>query len=316
VTKTLTLNETAAFLKTHDGYLILTHRRPDGDTVGSAAALCRALRAMGKRAWIYPNPQLTPKFAPYHAGLTGNPAEADTVISVDVAAEKLFPFGMETAKVALAIDHHGTNSGFAACTCVNEKMAACGEILVALLPLLGVEMDRQIADALYAAISTDTGCFRYSNVTANTFRCAAACADAGADVFGINRVFFEIRRMARLRLEAYLTGHIEFFAGGKVAIAAIPNALMDELGLTEDDVDDTSCFGRSIEGVQIAAMLREVEGGLGKLSLRTGPEYNAAEICARLGGGGHPAAAGASVPGGIPGVRDALLKVLKEDAVI
>ena len=122
--------------------------------------------------------------------------------------------------------------------------------------------------------------------------------------------------MARLRLEAYLTGHIEFFAGGKVAIAAIPNALMDELGLTEDDVDDISGFGRSIEGVQIAAMLREVEGGLGKLSLRTGPEYNAAEICARLGGGGHPAAAGASVPGGIPGVRDALLKVLKEDAVI
>jgi hypothetical protein len=152
VAKTLTLNETAAFLKTHDGYLILTHRRPDGDTVGSAAALCRALRAMGKRAWIYPNPQLTPKFAPYHAGLTGNPAEADTVISVDVAAEKLFPFGMETAKVALAIDHHGTNSGFAACTCVNEKMAACGEILVALLPLLGVEMDRQIADALYTRL--------------------------------------------------------------------------------------------------------------------------------------------------------------------
>ena len=313
MTKKLTLNEAADFFKTHDDYLILTHRRPDGDTVGSAAALCRALRALGKRARIYPNPQLTPKFAPCHEGLTGEPARGDTVVSVDIADRSLFPFGAEQAEVALAIDHHGTNSGFAARTHTDETRAACGEILVELLPLLGVTMDKPMADALYTAISTDTGCFRYANVTANTFRCAAVCAEAGADVFQINRVFFETKRMARLRLEAYLTEHIEFFAGGRVALFAIPNALMDELGLTEDDVDDISGFGRTIEGVQIAAMLREVENGLGKLSLRTGKEYNAAKICAKLGGGGHPGAAGASVPGGIPGVRAALLDALREE---
>ena len=330
MTKNLTLRETAEFLKTHDDYLILTHRRPDGDTVGSAAALCRALRALGKRAGIYPNPQLTPKFAPFHEGLTDwNTGDGSLcsgtqitvpcvpcvpcVLSVDVASRNLFPFGMEQAEVALAIDHHGTNSGFAACTHSDETRAACGEILVELLPLLGVTMDKAMADALYTAISTDTGCFRYANVTANTFRCAAVCAEAGADVFQINRVFFETKRMARLRLEAYLTEHMEFFAGGRVALSAIPNALMDELGLTEDDVDDISGFGRTIEGVQIAAMLREVENGLGKLSLRTGPEYSAAKICAKLGGGGHPGAAGASVPGGIPGVRAALLDALREE---
>ena len=313
MTQHLTLNETAEFLKTHDHYLILTHRRPDGDTVGSAAALCRALRALGKEARIYPNPQMTPKFAPYHAGLTGAAAAGDTVVSVDVADVRLFPFGMEDAQVDLAIDHHGTNSGFAARTHADETKAACGEVLVALLPLLGAAMDKPMADALYVAISTDTGCFRYSNVTANTFRCAAACADAGADVFPINRAFFEVKRQSRLKLEAYLTEHMEFFAGGKVAVSAIPNALMDELGLTEDDVDDISGFGRAIEGVQLAAMLREVEHGEGKLSLRSGPEFNAAKICAKLGGGGHPAAAGASVPGGIPGVRAALLEALKEE---
>ena len=313
MTQHLTLNETAEFLKTHDHYLILTHRRPDGDTVGSAAALCRALRALGKEARIYPNPQMTPKFAPYHAGLTGAAAAGDTVVSVDVADVRLFPFGMEDAQVDLAIDHHGTNSGFAARTHADETKAACGEVLVALLPLLGAAMDKPMADALYVAISTDTGCFRYSNVTANTFRCAAACADAGADVFPINRAFFEVKRQSRLKLEAYLTEHMEFFAGGKVAVSAIPNALMDELGLTEDDVDDISGFGRAIEGVQLAAMLREVEHGQGKLSLRSGPEFNAAKICAKLGGGGHPAAAGASAPGGIPGIRKALLDVLREE---
>jgi phosphoesterase RecJ-like protein len=169
-----------------------------------------------------------------------------------------------------------------------------------------------MAEALYVAISTDTGCFRYSNVTAETFRCAAACMEAGAEVHPINRTFFEIKRKARLRLEAYLTEHMEFFADGKVAVSAIPNAVMDELDLTEDDVDDISGFGRSVEGVELAAMLREVDGGMGKLSLRSSAAFNAAAICARLGGGGHPAAAGASVPGGIPAIRSALLKVLAD----
>ncbi|MBQ4302067.1 MAG: DHH family phosphoesterase, partial [Oscillospiraceae bacterium] len=132
MTKKLTLPETAEYLKTHDDYLILTHRRPDGDTVGSAAALCRMLRAIGKRAAVYPNPQITPKFAPYWTGLTGT--GGGTLVSVDVAGPNLFPYGMEDAKVDLAIDHHGTNSGFAARTYADETHAACGEILISLCP--------------------------------------------------------------------------------------------------------------------------------------------------------------------------------------
>ena len=170
-----------------------------------------------------------------------------------------------------------------------------------------------MAEALYVAISTDTGCFRYSNVTANTFRCAAACVAAGAEIFPINRTFFEIKRRARLQLEAYLVEHMEFFAGGKVAVSAIPQALMEELGLTEDDIDDISGFGRAVEGVELAAMLREVENGRGKISVRTSPAFNAAKICARLGGGGHPGAAGATVEGGIPAARTAILAAIGEE---
>ena len=308
------LNEAAAFLKSHDDYLILTHRRPDGDTVGSAAALCRSLRAIGKTAWIYPNPEFTPKFSTYLETLVadgqGPSVNQHTVISVDVASPGLFPFGAEDAAVALAIDHHGTNTHFAERTLVQPERAACGEIIWSLLPALGVTPTRALAEAVYVAVSTDTGCFRYSNVTADTLRVASDCVAAGADIFPINRRFFTLKRWPRLQLESELTRSTRFCHGGLVSVSEIPAALMDRLGLTEDDVDDVSGFGRSIEGVEIAVMLREVEGGKGKVSVRTGPAYNAAQICARLGGGGHAAAAGATVEGGIEAAKSLVLRAI------
>ena len=322
MTARLTLQEVADYLRAHDNYLLLSHRRPDGDTVGSCAALCRALRAMGKQAWVYANPQFTPKFMPYLDGLTLRPEQFSifnsqfSIVACDIASRGLFPFGMEDAEVALAIDHHGTNDGFAARTHADETKAACGELLVDLLPLLGVDMTKEMAEALYVAISTDTGCFRYVNTTANTFRAAAACAAAGAELYPINRLFFDTRRLARLRLEAHLTEHMEFFADGKVAVSAIPDSLISGLGLTEDDIDDISGFGRTVEGVEIAAMLREVEDGRGKISLRCSPAYSAARICARLGGGGHPGAAGATVEGGIPAARAAVLASIAEELAL
>ena len=335
MTARLTLAETADFLKANDNYLLLSHRRPDGDTVGSCTALCLALRSVGKRAWVYPNPQFTPRFAPYLEGLvgrpdlrpphsdakddgnggqgSGRPTQTPCVISCDIASRGLFPFGMEDAAVDLAIDHHGTNDGFAARTLVDGNAAACGELLTTLITALGVPLDKPMAEALYVAISTDTGCFRYSNVTAATLRAAAACVDAGAEIYPINRVFFETKRRPRLALEAWLVEHMEYFAGGRVAVCAIPQALLERLNLTEDDIDDISGFGRTIEGVEIAVMLRDVENGMGKASVRTDPAFDAARICRRLGGGGHPAAAGANLPGGIPAIREAVLASIAQE---
>ena len=173
---------------------------------------------------------------------------------------------------------------------------------------------KRTAEALYVGLSTDTGCFRFSNVTAATLRAAAACIDCGADTFAINQVMFLTKRLPRLQLEAHLTQTTAFYANGKVAVSAIPDALRDELGLTEDDIDDISGFGREIAGVEIAVMLRQ-EGARGKISVRTSPNYNASEICARLGGGGHRAAAGASVDGGIEAARAAILDALRAEGV-
>ena len=315
----MTRSELCAFLRAHDTYVILTHRRPDGDTIGCAAALCMGLRQMGKRAAVLQNRQLTPRFAPYLDGLVcAEVPEAATLVSVDIASEGLLSFDAEPylPRIALAVDHHGSNSLPLENKLVEAGKAACGEIIYEILAELGVHITKPIAEALYVAISTDTGCFKYSNTSANTFRVAARLVEAGADVFPINKLFFDTKSFARLKLEARLVDNMEFFAGGRVAICCLPNAWLEELQLTEDDVDAISGFARSIEGVQIGVMIREVENGLGKLSVRTGPEYSASDICQALGGGGHAAAAGASVPGGITGARRAILAVLSERGIV
>ena len=286
----------ARALEKLDRAVILTHRRPDGDTVGCAAALCLGLRQLGKTAFILENPELTEKYRPYFEGLTCQTiGENDTIVAVDVAAEDMFAKGLVLPRqIDLAIDHHGTNSGYAKKSLIRSDRAACGEIVYAVLRKLGVEISGPIAEALYVAVSTDTGCFRYSNVTANTLRIAAALLEAGVDAYAVNRRMFEIKRFARLRLEAYLTETMRFYAGGKIGVCLIPADIRERLGLTEDDVDDISGFARMIEGVELAAMLRQMPGST-KLSLRSGRLYDSGAICKALGGGGHFGAAGATL---------------------
>lgn len=311
--KQLTMDETAAFFRQHDHFCIVTHRRPDGDTIGCAAGLCRGLRLLGKQAVIFENIQFTPKFRGYLDGLTAHAIPADaTIVSVDIASPGLFPLNWPTdaGTVGLAIDHHGSNTGFAELTCLHPEAAACGEVILQLLELLAVPVDPATAEALYLAISTDTGCFRYSNTTANTLLCAARCKQLGADTFSVNKAMFMTRRYNRLQLESYLTQTAEFYLDGAVCVCAIPEEVCRRLALTEDDIDDISGFPREIEGVQIGVTLRQVEGGRGKISVRSAPGVDASAICAKLGGGGHAAAAGATVPGGIDGAKSAILSAI------
>lgn len=313
----MTRSEVCTVFRERDSFALLTHRRPDGDTIGSAAALCRALRALGKSAFILENEQFTPRFAPFLEGLVcKNLPENAFAVAVDIASESLLSFDAARLDLLplLAIDHHGGNS-LACPKLVEADKAACGEIVFALIRELDVCLDRQMAEALYVALSTDTGCFRYANVTANTLRTAAELVEAGADIAPINRLFFDTRSLSRLKLEARLTESTQFYADGLVGLCVLPKSWLDELGVCEDDIDSISGFARSIEGVEIGIMIREVENGIGKLSVRTGLRYNAAEFCARLGGGGHAGAAGASVPGGIECAKREILRVLRESGL-
>ena len=317
MTKTVHNQETAEFLRAHDHYLILNHRRPDGDAVGSAAALCRGLRAMGKEAWVWKNPQTSQRLSVYLTGLeTEAVPDQATIVSVDMATENLLPMnGAEfIGKTVLSIDHHMSNEGYAAMTNVQPACAACGELLLDILSQLG-PVDQTMAEALYLAISTDTGCFQYSNVTGNTLRAAAALKDLGADTFPINKIMFGTKTIARLRLESALTESIEFYAGGKVGLCVMTNAMLDAIGASADDTDDISGFARNIEGVEIGVMIQELREGGAKISLRTDEAHNASDICGQLGGGGHKAAAGATVPGGVSKAKERILEAIAHSGV-
>ena len=311
------VSDAARALEAQDDILILTHRRPDGDTIGCASALCLGLRQLGKTAFVLKNEQFTPRFQPFLDGLVCETLPVDvTVISTDIASEGLLSFDavrMDLTPVC-AVDHHGSNS-LACPKLVEADKAACGEIVHAILQELGVRVTKRIAECLYVAVSTDTGCFKFSNTSANTHRTAAALIEAGADVYSINKVFFDTKSFSRLRLEAKLTDTMEFYADRAVGVCVMPKSLLAEFSVTEDDLDSISGFARSIEGVKIGVMIREVEDGLGKISLRTEAPYDAAKICGLLGGGGHAAAAGASVPGGIAGAKTAILQALRDSGV-
>ena len=315
--KLLTIAEAAEVLLQNDNYIMLTHRRPDGDTIGSSAALCGGLRALGKTAAVLENPQFTEKYRPYLDGLTVDSVpDGAFLVSVDVAVGNILAYNAVdyVNQIQLKLDHHTRSDDFAPQGFVDATAAACAEVILAILQEMKAPIGKRTAEALYLGLSTDTGCFRFSNVTANTLRAGAKCIDCGADTFAINQVMFLTKRLPRLQLEAHLTQSTEFYAGGKVAVSAIPDKLKEELGLTEDDIDDISGFGREIAGVEIAVMLRQV-GERGKISVRTSPNYNASEICARVGGGGHNAAAGASVDGGIEGAKQAILDAICAEGV-
>ena len=294
----LTKNQTAEFLSENDHYVILTHRRPDGDTLGSSALLCRGLRQLGKTAHILCNPEITAKYAHLHEGLTTNTVkDGDILVAVDTASQGMLPeaFSQYADKIVLRIDHHATASSFTQMELVEADAAACGEIVYGVLMQMGAKLDEAMADVLYTAVSTDTGCFRYANTTADTLAVASECAKVSKNLFAINQALFDTNSLGRLRLQGWLVENAIFLREGKIAICALPKSVEDELGLTEDDLENISGFPRSIEGVKIAATIREDGENRVKISVRAVPGYDAGEICQHFGGGGHKGAAGASM---------------------
>ena len=296
--KRLNKTEVCEFFQGRDRFVILTHRRPDGDTLGSAAALCLGLRQLGKTAHVLHNPEVTEKYTWLVRNISKQEiSPEDTLVCVDVASPGMLPeaFAHLQDKIALRIDHHASATGFTPVSLVDGKAAACGQLIYDVLMEMGVSLTQPIADALYTAISTDTGCFRYANTQSHTFQVAAACAQVSENLFKLNQVLFETNSLGRLRLQGWLIDHAKFYQEGKICICALPLSVEREMGLTEDDLENISGFPRTIEGVKIAATLRQQPDGLVKISVRALPGYNGAAICEKFGGGGHAGAAGCSM---------------------
>ncbi len=311
----MTVKEAADWLGSHDRYLILTHKRPDGDTIGCAAGLCRGLRGLGKTAHICPGTGETHLFTPYLEGLLAPEGfQPETVVSVDIAARGLFT---DTGKpwlergIDLAIDHHPSQEFFAKETCLDASRAACGEIIYEILAQLG-QVNAETALPLYVAVSTDTGCFQYGNTTAHTHRVAAALMDTGLDVFPLNKRHFRTKTWARLQVERLIVERMHRYEDGKIAVAPVSLSLLDEAGATEEDMEDIAAFLGQIEGVETSITIRELADGGCKLSVRTSGGLNATKVCAVLGGGGHAAAAGCTVNVGLKEAEEQVLAAIRQ----
>lgn len=308
----MTIQETAAMLQTMNRVLLLTHVRPDGDTIGSAAALCQALRDMGKTAYLLPNAGTTETYQPYAEGYWGaEDFEPDYVVSVDIAALSLLPENAKkyAGRIHLSIDHHPSNEGFAPHLCVLPEMAACGEIVYEIVRLM-TPVTQEIALPLYVAVSTDTGCFVYSNTSAHTHRVAAALLETGIAVAGVNKALFRTKSRTRLAMEAWMAEWAEYYDNDRVVIMQIPRSLCLDYKATEADVEELSSLAALVAGTDCGVTLRELEGGRVKISLRTGPRVNATAVCALLGGGGHAAAAGATISGSMKEAKQAVLQAI------
>ncbi len=308
----ITAKEAAALLRSAENILIVTHIRPDGDAAGSGCALCLGLRALGKTAFLAANPPsmtryekyLTPYFAP--AGFTPG-----FVAVVDTASAGQFPPGWEPLAgcADLAIDHHGTNSGYAKKTLLDDHSAAAGELVYLTLRELGAAITPAIAEALYVALATDTNGFRTAGTTGRTLAIAAELHDAGFDVFALTRRLFETKTASRLRLEAALFGGMRFPREG-VCVMTLPYGTITACGASEDDMDKLSTLTMTPEGVWAGLLLRQLPSGDWKISLRTDGSVHAGQVLRIVGGGGHPDAAGTVMTGEPADMEAAILAAL------
>lgn len=301
----MTVREFAELIRGRDRFLILTHRRPDGDTVGSAAALCRGLRAFGKTAFVLPNPEASERYArmldPFLAPEDYDP---ETVLSVDLAEEGILQVngGPWAGRIEFAVDHHPSNSGFSKKVLLDPTAGACGELIYFLLLELLGSVDRETATLLYVAVTTDTGCFRYKNTTPQTLRVGAALLEAGAPI-DLNRTMFMKKSRSRLLLESAIIEKLEIFKDGEASLAAVTRADLLRCGVREEDLEDVASIAGGVDGVELSLTLREVGDDEWKVSLRTGQYGNASAVCREFGGGGHGMAAGCTLNGPLEEVK-------------
>lgn len=303
----------AGYLEALDNVLLLTHVRPDGDTIGSAAALCRALRDCGQTAYLLPNPEITATYAPYAAPYWAPEGwQAEHIVSVDIADASLLPENAQSYRdrIELTIDHHPSQTFFARNTCLEADSAACGEIVYEIIQHL-TALTADIALPLYVAVSTDCGGFQYGNTTARTHRIAAALMDV-VDVAAVNKTLFRTKSRVRLAMESRMVADMKLFDHQRVVVMEIPLSLRQEMQATDADIEELSALPALVEGTDCGVTLRELRPGTVKVSVRTGPRVDACALCRILGGGGHHAASGATVEGTLDEARMAVLAAYRK----
>lgn len=303
----INVKQCAEILLKQDNILILTHAHPDGDTLGSGFALCRALMRLGKICSVVNADEIPKKYDYLYEDIAPIKFKQDYVVAVDVATTNLLGSLEGEYHIDMCIDHHSTNTEYADYLLLEDVPAAC-QLMYKVITELGVDIDKKIADCLYTGLTTDTGCFRYASTTADTYRTAAQLIDCGADNGRINRVMFENKTKTYARLERLALDSMRFYENERVAVITITQEMYKLTGSNEQETEAIAPLTRQIEGVEIGITIREKPDGTSKASIRTFETVNAAQLAKMFGGGGHPQAAACRFDCGVREAREKLVE--------
>lgn len=309
-----TIEQLAEWIKARQEIALVCHVSPDGDTLGSALALWRALSRMGKQTRVYcasPIPEMYSFLPGIDQIASADEIELRSVLCVDVASsDRMGKYqGALEMHESACIDHHDTNEGYCDVSVVEGKASATGVVVIKLLDALQVSMDVDMATCLYAAITSDTGRFMYSLTNPEALRAGARCLEQPIDVDEIGFWLFRRRTQARNRLLAYALSHMDITEQGRIAVIRLPQRAYEESGATSGDAEGIVNYGIETSGVEVAVQAKEESAKQTKFSLRSRGAFDVAQVAARLGGGGHANAAGVTIE---MGMEQAVARVLEE----
>ena len=294
----------------------LAHKDADADSLGSALGFALALRASGKRVHVLV-PAPVPRLLDHLPGF-------DTIETAPVTADALFTFDcatterfgdlrdyVEQARTVVSVDHHVSNTGFGSVNVIDPVASATGQIVYRVLRELGAPIDAAVANNLYAALFTDTGGFRHENTTEAALRLGADLVALGADPAFIALKSYKSRSVARVRLEGLAIAGLQSECDGALIWSRITQAMLAEAGADMQESEGVIDTLQSIDTMKIAVLFKENGPQSTKISVRSRDPYNAADVCAPFGGGGHHRAAGAELAEPVATARDRVLEVAR-----
>ena len=302
---------------TKDNIQIIAHRSPDGDTLGSCFALCEALRLYGKNAEVVCSDDVTPKLTILTEGKTelSSTFKPNCIVTVDVATADLLgkKYSGTASKVDYAIDHHYTHKNYAKKVMLDGDCSSAGEFLFNLFEQAEIQINSKIAQLLYAAIASDTGCFKFSNTTHETHIVASKLLRYGIETEDLLKVLLDEASIDYIKFECDVINNMKVY-DGKIVLLPVTKAMMEKNNIAEGETDGLSYLLRRIQGAKVGATLRESDEKI-RISLRSFGDTNVAEIAAKFDGGGHVKAAGCSFKGDIESAEKALLEEIRKTLI-
>lgn len=308
-------SEAETFLRNCRDVVIITHQSPDGDCIGAGFGLKDILAELGIRSRVVCSDPFPTRYDFMTCTGAGEEFEPKTVIAVDIADEKLMGRYQEIygGKVNLCIDHHISNKNYAERTLLRGHATAACEVIYDLAKYMGVTITPHCATCLYTGIATDSGCFKYDCTTPRAHEIAAEmkrCYDI--NFARINRYMFDVKSLGRLKLEAKVVELLEERLDGKLAILAVTQEMMEQLGIAMEELEGFAPLTIQLENTEVGILMREREDGVFKCSFRSADSINVSAICQTLGGGGHAKAAGCQLSGDMETIKDTLTEAVRK----